>query len=82
MGKEQLQRLILCMEIPRHWRVKKQRYNLEGLRIIKKDGTFEYQFPPKANLNLRNSNLLPPNDQIIHGEIVRKNQEQHNKGQN
>lgn len=37
------------MEIPRHWRLKKQRYNLEGIRVIKKDGTVEYQFPPRSN---------------------------------
>lgn len=49
------------MEIPRHWRLKKQRYNLEGFKITKKDGTVEYQFPPKRNPKiLYDSRLLSP----------------------
>ena len=37
------------MEIPRHWRLKKQRYGLEGIKITRKDGGVEYEFPPKFN---------------------------------
>ncbi len=38
------------MEIPRHWRLKEQRYKLLGFKITQKDGGVEYEFPPKSNL--------------------------------
>ena len=70
------------MEIPRHWRLKKQRYSLIGIRIVHNNGTIEYQFPPKADPKKQNDNLvydsnllLPPNDQVVHSEVVGENQE-------
>ncbi len=65
------------MEIPRHWRLKDQRYKLVGFKIIKKDGTIEYEFPPKANLKILydSSLLLSPNNQVVHSEVVREYQE-------
>lgn len=67
------------MEIPRNWRLKKQRYGLVGL-INKKTG--EVEFPPKANpkkesniLVYNSSLLLPPDDKIVHCEVVRQDQE-------
>ncbi len=73
------------MEIPRHWRLKEQRYKLLGFKISHKDGSVEYEFPPKANPKkiLYDSDLLlPPDNQVVHGEVVWQNQEQNNKGQN
>lgn len=68
------------MEIPRHWRLRGPRLRLEGLRD-KITGVVE--FPSKANPKvLYNSSLLLPNDQVVHSEVVRKNQEQDDKAQN
>lgn len=66
------------MEIPRHWRLKKQRYGLIG--SINPD-TGEPEFPPKNHpkkqIEVYNSTLLlPPNDKVVHCEVVRKDQEQ------
>lgn len=75
------------MEIPRHWRLKKQRYGLVGYKILQPDGSYRYEFPPMANpkktIEVYDSRLLlPPNDKIVHCEVVREDQEQNNKGQN
>ncbi len=78
------------MEIPRHWRLKAPRYRLEGFRIIRKDGTVDYEFPPMANpkkpievynckIEAQKSGFLPPDDQVVHGEVVRQDQEQDDK---
>lgn len=72
------------MEIPRHWRLKRQRYNLEGYRVTHTDGTISYEFPPrdmgKKSMVIYNSSLLlPPNDQVVHSEVVGKNQEQNHE---
>lgn len=74
------------MEIPRHWRLKKQRYGLVGYRILQDDGSYKYEFPPMANpkksIEVYNSNLFPPpNHQVVHGKVVRENQKQDDKGQ-
>lgn len=67
------------MEIPRHWRLKKQRYNLEGFRIVRKDGTIEYEFPPKNPNKLEELPVLfSPNNQIVHGVVIRQDQKQDN----
>lgn len=70
------------MEIPRHWRLKKQRYNLIG--SINPD-TGEPEFPPrnhpKKQIEVYNSSLLfSPNNKVIHCEVVGENQKQNNKG--
>lgn len=72
------------MEIPRHWRTRRQRLRLEGFKITKIDGTIKYEFPPKARSEiLYNSNLLlPPDNQVVYCEIVGKDQEQDHKSQN
>lgn len=72
------------MEIPRHWRLKDQRYKLTGYKITHSDGSVEYEFPPRSKPKiLYDSNLLfLPNDKIVHSEVVRENQEQDNECQN
>lgn len=69
------------MEIPRHWRLKDQRYKLRGYKITHSDGRIEYEFPPKANPKILydSSLLLPPDNQIIHRVVIGQNQEQDDK---
>ncbi len=68
------------MEIPRNWRLKGPRYKLEGYKVIHSDGSTSYEFPPKANKN--KSGFLLPNNQVIHGVVVRKDQEEDDKSKN
>lgn len=71
------------MEIPRHWRLKDQRYKLVGYKVTHSDGSVEYEFPPKASPKILydSSLLLPPDNKVIHCEVVGENQEQNNKCQ-
>lgn len=68
------------MEIPKHWRTKAQRLRLEGFIIKNKNGVVTYEFPPKADKN--KSGFLLPNNQVIHGVVVRKDQEKYDEGKN
>lgn len=72
------------MEISRIWRTRGQRLRLEGYKTIHRDGAIEYEFPPKANYKTLydSSLLLPPDNKVIHCEVVGENQEQDHKGQN
>lgn len=76
------------METPRHWRLKKQRYNLVGTVDPE---TGKPEFPPKnhftkptevynCKIEAQNSNLLLPNHQVIHSEVVGQDQKQNNEG--
>lgn len=69
------------MEIPRHWRLNKQRYNLVGFKIVHKDKTIEYEFPPKASPKILydSSLLLSPNNEVVHSVVVGEYQEQDDK---
>lgn len=73
------------MEIPRHWRLKKQRYGLVGSICPWCD---EKKFPPvevckkcqerdeelqKLTIVYDSSFFLPPNNQVVHSEVVRQN---------
>ena len=75
------------MEIPRHWRLKKQRYGLVGNICPSCDTKY---FPPvlvcrmckdddrsndKTRIVYDSGLLFSPNDQVVHGEVVRQNQE-------
>ena len=66
------------MEIPKFWRLRQQRYNLIGL---KDKETGEVEFPPKANFRKKKNVvyesglLFSPNNQVVHSEVVGKNQE-------
>ena len=76
--------------LTRAWRTRAQRLRLDGFKITHQDGSIDYEFPPKNNrekpievynckIEAQNSSLLLPNDQVIHSEIVRQDQEQDNK---
>ena len=69
------------MEIPRQWRLKDQRYKLIGYKITHSDGKVEYEFPPKSKPKIvfDLSLFLPPNNQVVHSEVVGQNQEQNNE---
>ena len=66
------------MEIPRHWRLKKQRYGLVGEMCLKCE---EKIFPPKSKHECKkiivfDSGLLfSPNHKVVHSEVVRQDQE-------
>lgn len=67
--------------LTRAWRNRAQRLRLEGFKITHKDGTIGYEFPPKykSKILYDSSLLLPPDNQVVHCEVVGQNQEQNNK---
>lgn len=73
------------MEIARIWRTTHQRIRLEGEVCLRCD---EKIFPPRPKHECKemiifDSNLfLSPNDQVVHGEVVRHDQEQNNESKN
>lgn len=73
------------MEIPRHWRLKKQRYGLVGSICPRCDTTAfppvevcrkctEVDKPKDEAITVYDSGLLfSPNNKIVHSEVVRQN---------
>lgn len=73
------------MEIPRHWRLKDQRYRLMGYKITHSDGSVEFEFPPKTKpkpeeIIIYNSSFFSPDNQVVHSVVVGQNQEQNDEG--
>lgn len=73
------------MEIPRHWRLKKQRYGLVGSECPRCETKY---FPPvkvckkcqedddlkgEAAIVYDSRLLFSPNNQVVHSEVVRQN---------
>lgn len=69
------------MEIPRHWRLKKQRYGLVGEVCLKCDKKI---FPPRPRHECDNESVLPnkgvlpssPNKEVIDSVVVYQNEYQ------
>lgn len=75
------------MEIPRHWRLKKQRYGLVGnecprcekksfppTEICRRCQEFDEERSKDIVVYDANSGLLfSPNNQVVHSEVVREN---------